>query len=95
MSALCIDSMGLSQKGMALIDAKNGKFDYGSTHPLWLSGGNKARGNTFGASGIYQVAEACANINNYKSSDSNKTIALLQCLGSFGAQAVTTIVGQL
>jgi acetyl-CoA C-acetyltransferase len=93
-SALSIESAGLSKKGEVLKDAADGKFLKNGKYPLWSFGGNKARGNTIGATGIYQAVEACNALNKNSLSEGKKN-ALIQSLGSFGAQAITHIIGKL
>jgi acetyl-CoA acetyltransferase len=54
---LIIESLGLAEKGKSVDLANQGKFDRDGEIPMNVTGGLKARGHPFGATGIYQVAE--------------------------------------
>ncbi|MBI3858748.1 MAG: hypothetical protein HY296_00695 [Thaumarchaeota archaeon] len=56
--ALSLEAMGFSKRGMGARDAKEGKYDQGSSMPINTFGGLKARGHPVGATGVYQVVEA-------------------------------------
>lgn len=95
MAALSIEAIGLAARGRALHAAAEGAFRLAGATPLWTFGGLKARGNAPGAAGLYQVAEAVAQLRG--SARENQVegarTALVQCLGSFGATAVTHVLG--
>ncbi|MCE4615296.1 MAG: thiolase family protein [Desulfurococcales archaeon] len=54
---LMIESIGLAEKGKSVDLANQGFFDRDGDIPMNITGGLKARGHPFGATGIYQVAE--------------------------------------
>lgn len=62
--ALSLEAMGFSKKGMGAKDAKAGKYDPGSRMPINTFGGLKARGHPVGATGVYQIAEACLQLTD-------------------------------
>jgi acetyl-CoA C-acetyltransferase len=95
-AALSIESIGLAERGQALFRAESGELRVGGRYPMWTFGGNKARGHAPGASGIYQVVESALQLRG-EAGDNQVTgakLALVQCLGSFGATAVTHVLGQ-
>ena len=61
-AALSLEAMGLSKRGLATKDAMNGVFEKKGRLPINSFGGLKARGNPVGATGIYQVIEACLQL---------------------------------
>ncbi len=93
LAALAIESSGLSKKGEALKDAKEGRFLKEGNAPVWLYGGNKSRGYAPGASGVYQGVEACLALNSDSFIKKSKA-AMMVSLGNFGAVALTHIIGK-
>jgi acetyl-CoA C-acetyltransferase len=61
---------------------------------MWTFGGNKARGHAPGASGVYQVVESVLQLRGTAGENQvdGAELALVQCLGSFGATAVTHVL---
>lgn len=95
-AALAIESIGLADAGQALLRAEQGEFRIGGRFPLWTFGGNKARGHVPGASGVYQVVESVLQLRVQAGENQvpDARLAFVQCLGSFGATAVTHVLGQ-
>jgi len=95
LAALSIEAVGLAKPGEALHRAADGDFFKDGKAPLWTFGGHKSRGLAPGASGLYQLVEAVINLRGdaQRNQVPSATKALVQCLGSFGAQAVTHILG--
>jgi len=62
--ALSLEAMGFSKKGMGAKDAKAGKYGMKSGLPVNTFGGLKARGHPVGATGVYQIAEACLQLTD-------------------------------
>ena len=54
---LILESMGIAEKGKSVDMTNQGFFDRDGETPINVTGGLKARGHPFGATGIYQVAE--------------------------------------
>jgi len=95
LAALSIESIGLAAPGCALRAAAEGAFHLDGRSPMWTFGGLKARGNAPGAGGLYQVAEAVLQLRGTakKNQVPGARVALVQCLGSLGATAVTHVLG--
>jgi acetyl-CoA C-acetyltransferase len=95
LAALSIESIGLAAPGTALHAAAEGTFHLDGRAPMWTFGGLKARGNAPGAAGLYQVAEAALQLRGAakKNQVQGARLALVQCLGSLGATAVTHVLG--
>lgn len=95
LAVLSIEAVGLAEPGKALYRAQSEDFYLTGAAPLWTFGGHKSRGHAPGAGGVYQMVEATLGLrgdageNQVKNADK----ALVQCLGSFGAQAVTHVLG--
>lgn len=96
LAALSIEAVGLADAGHALLRAEAGEYRIGGRYPLWTFGGNKARGHAPGASGVYQVVESALQLRGEAGPNQvpHAKLALVQCLGSFGATAVTHVLGQ-
>jgi acetyl-CoA C-acetyltransferase len=95
LAALSIEAVGMARPGNALAMAASGAFLKDGATPLWTYGGHKSRGMAPGASGVYQLVEAVSGLRGDAGDNQvpGATKALVQCLGSFGAQAVTHILG--
>jgi len=95
LAVLSIEAVGLADRGHALARAQAGDFLLGGAIPLWTFGGLKARGNAAGAAGVYQVVEAALQLKGAAGDNqvAGARLALVQCLGSFGAMAVTHVLG--
>ncbi len=95
-AALSLEAIGLAEPGKALELAAGGKLRIGGEHPTWTFGGHKARGHTLGAAGLYQVVEAALQIRGEAGDNqvAEAESALVQCLGSFGATAVTHVLSR-
>ena len=60
---------------------------------MWVGGGHKSRGHAPGAGGVFQLVEAALALQGRLDVRlSKKEHALVQCLGSFGALAVTHVL---
>jgi acetyl-CoA C-acetyltransferase len=96
MGALSMEAVGISKPGQALGLAEDGLLSIRGPRPMWTFGGNKARGNALGASGMYQIVEAAMQLCE-KAGDNqvpDARVALVQCLGSFGSTAVTHVLAR-
>lgn len=60
--ALSLEAMGFSKRGLGSRDALEGKYNRGSELPINTFGGLKARGHPVGATGMYQIVEACMQL---------------------------------
>ena len=95
LAALSIEAVGLAAPGRALLAAAEGVLRLGGRTPTWTFGGMKARGNAPGAAGLYQAAEVVLQLRGAakKNQVAGARVALIQCLGSLGATAVTHVLG--
>ncbi|MBN2341518.1 MAG: thiolase family protein [Deltaproteobacteria bacterium] len=95
LAILSIEAVGLAEPGEALMRAAAGDFHLKGPSPLWTFGGHKSRGHAPGAGGIYQIVEAVLGLRGDAGENQvlNADKAMVQCLGSFGAQAVTHVLG--
>lgn len=59
LAALSLEAAGFAPNGEAHRHAAEGRFDLEGDLPILTQGGLKARGHPVGASGVYQLAEAC------------------------------------
>lgn len=95
-AALSLEAVGLAEQGKALSVAEGNALSIEGPHPTWTFGGHKARGNTLGAAGLYQVVEAAIQLRGEAGDNQvrDATTALTQCLGSFGSTAVTHVLSR-
>jgi acetyl-CoA C-acetyltransferase len=73
--------------------AQEGAFTNGGA-ALATGGGCKARGDTLGANGIYQVVDLVRQLRGEagKAQVASAKVALAQCLGGIGATAATHVL---
>ncbi|MCD4752329.1 MAG: thiolase family protein, partial [Anaerolineaceae bacterium] len=94
-AALSLEAMGLAGHGEAPRMASEGYFDHDGRLPILTMGGRKARGNTLGASGLYQAVEACLQLRD-EAGDAqlagNPKRAAIQSLGGPASTVVTHIL---
>lgn len=95
-AALSLEALDLAEPGKALEVAGSGILSLEGKHPTWTFGGLKSRGHTLGAVGLYQVVEATLQLRNEAGANQvrDASRALVQCLGSFGATAVTHVLSR-
>ena len=62
--------------------------------PLATGGGCKARGDTVGANGVYQIVELVAQLRGQAGAAqvNSARVALAQCMGGIGATVATHIL---
>jgi acetyl-CoA C-acetyltransferase len=74
--------------------AAEGAIAVGGATPIATGGGCKARGDTLGAHGVYQVVELVRQLRGEagKAQVPGARVALAQCLGGLGATAATHIL---
>jgi len=94
MTALTLEACGFAQPGNALDMAAAGAFDLDGALPICTLGGLKGRGHPVGASGTYQIVEACMQLRGDagKNQVPGAKRALVQSIGGHGAVAVTHIL---
>ncbi|HMP42132.1 MAG TPA: acetyl-CoA acetyltransferase [Roseiflexaceae bacterium] len=93
-AALALEASGFAERGMAVRQAQEGFFGADGPHTLASGGGYKARGDTVGASGIYQIVELTRQLSGMagKGQIQGAKTALAQCLGGIGATAATHVL---
>lgn len=94
MTALTLEACGFAKPGTALDMAAAGAFDASGALPICTFGGLKGRGHPVGASGTYQIVEACLQLRGEagKNQIAGAKRALTQSIGGHGAIAVTHIL---
>lgn len=87
-AALSAEAIGLAPRGQGWRVAQEKQV------PVLTMGGQKARGNPLGASGVYQIIEAAQQLRGQagKNQVPGARSALVQTLGGAGATAVTHIL---
>jgi len=93
-ATLALEACGLAERGAAVQLAREGAITPGGTIPLATGGGCKARGDTIGANGVYQVIDLVRQLCGAgdKGGVPGARVALAQCLGGIGATAATHIL---
>jgi acetyl-CoA C-acetyltransferase len=94
MTALSLEACGFAKPGTALDMAAAGAFNADGALPICTFGGLKGRGHPVGASGTYQIVEACLQLRGEagKNQIAGAKRALTQSIGGHGAVAVTHIL---
>lgn len=93
-AALSLEAAGFTERGEAPRWAGDGRIGLAGELPLATAGGCKARGDTVGALGVYQVVELTAQLRGTAGANqvSDARAAFAQCLGGLGATAATQIL---
>jgi acetyl-CoA C-acetyltransferase len=96
-AALSIEAAGLAERGQGWVLAQEGQTSLKGQIPISTMGGLKARGNPWGATGVYQVVEAVQQLRGDAGDNQihNAKAALVQCLGGPASTAVTHILAKL
>jgi len=93
-AALALEACGFAERGAGVQLGREGAITPNGATPLATGGGCKARGDTVGANGVYQVAELARQLRGEagKAQVTGARAALAQCLGGIGATAATHIL---
>jgi acetyl-CoA C-acetyltransferase len=93
-AALALEACGFAERGAGVQLAREGGITPSGRTPLATGGGCKARGDTVGANGVYQVVELTRQLRGGagKAQVAGARVALAQCLGGIGATAATHIL---
>jgi acetyl-CoA C-acetyltransferase len=93
-AALALEACGFAERGAGVQCGREGAIMPGGATPLATAGGCKARGDTVGANGVYQVVDLARQLRGEagKAQVSGARVALAQCLGGIGATAATHIL---
>jgi acetyl-CoA C-acetyltransferase len=91
MSVLSLEAAGFAAPGTGLELGREGRIALNGDLPISTMGGLKARGHPVGASGVYQVVEACAQLcgDAGRNQVPNAELALVQNVGGTAATVVT------
>jgi len=94
MAAISLESSGFAEPGESGRLAMRGEFDLGGRLPYNTFGGLKARGNPFGATGVYQVVELHLQLTERagKNQVDSPRVGMAQSLGGVGATAIVTLL---
>ncbi len=95
-AALSLEAMGVSKRGKAASDAKEGRFNLDGDMPINTFGGLKARGHPVGATGVYQIAEAYLQLTDAAGKNQAKDLeyAVTQNVGGVDTSAVVHVFGR-
>lgn len=93
-SALALEATGFAGRGEGWRLAHNGAIAIDGSIPICTFGGSKARGDTGGATGVYQVAELVLQLQGRAGENQvpGASLGMAQCLGGSGATAATHIL---
>jgi acetyl-CoA C-acetyltransferase len=96
-AALCLEAAGFAERGKSLELGLDGGFGLTGRVPISTFGGLKARGNPGGATGVYQVVEACTQLRGQAGLNQvpDARLALVQCLGGPASSAVAHVLERL
>jgi acetyl-CoA C-acetyltransferase len=96
-AAIALESSGFAEAGAGWKLAAEGEVNRQGKLPILTFGGSKARGDTAGATGLYQVAEAASQLQGRAGENQieDARLALVQCLGGFGASCATHVLEQI
>jgi acetyl-CoA C-acetyltransferase len=93
-AALSLEACGFAERGAGVQRGREGAITPRGTTPLATGGGCKARGDTVGANGIYQVADLVRQLRGEAGNAQvdGARAAMAQCLGGIGATAATHVL---
>jgi len=93
-AVLALEACGFAERGTGVQLARDGGIAPGGATPLATGGGCKARGDTLGANGIYQMIDLVRQLRGEGGSAQvpGAWVALAQCLGGIGATAATHVL---
>lgn len=93
-AALAVEAGGFAARGEGWRLAAENRIGPEGTLPMLTFGGSKARGETGGATGVYQIAEVVLQLQGR--ADGNQVpgarLGMAQCVGGSGGTAVTTVL---
>ena len=93
-AALSLEAAGFAERGRGWQLAQNGAITLEGRIPISTMGGLKARGNPWGATGVYQVVEAVQQLRGHAGENQieGARIGMTQCLGGPASTVVTHIL---
>jgi acetyl-CoA C-acetyltransferase len=92
-AAISLESAGFTEQGQGVTFAHNDTVSITGSIPISTMGGLKARGNPWGATGVYQAVEAVLQLRGEAGANQipNAKIGMIQSLGGPASTAVTHI----
>lgn len=95
-AALQLEAAGFAPRGQGWRLGQDGEIGRQGRIPISTFGGSKARGDTGGATGLYQAAEVVLQLQGRAGAAQvpGASFGMAQCLGGAGATAVTHIFGR-
>jgi acetyl-CoA C-acetyltransferase len=96
LSTLALEACGFAERGTGWKLAAEGALNLTGRLPISTFGGLKARGNPFGATGVYQAVEMALQLRGQAGANqvANARLGLIQNIGGLGATAVTHILAR-
>ncbi len=93
-AALSLEAAGFARRGQGWRLAESGQVSLRGEIPIATMGGLKARGNPVGASGVYQVVDACTQLRGEAGPNQieDASRALVQSLGGPASTAVAHVL---
>jgi acetyl-CoA C-acetyltransferase len=93
-TTLSLEACGFAERGAAVRDAAQGRFEAGGELPICTLGGLKGRGHPVGASGTYQIVEAALQLQGRAGGAQLRkaSLAMTQSVGGSGSIAVTHVL---
>lgn len=91
---LSLEACGFAPPGEGWELARDGGFAIDGRFPILTFGGSKARGDTAGATGVYQLAEVVHQLQGRAGQNQvhKARIGMAQCLGGLASTAVTHLL---
>ncbi len=95
-AALALEAAGFAARGQGWRLAQDGAIALAGRIPVSTFGGSKARGDTGGATGIYQAAEVALQLQGRAADNqvAGARVGMVQCLGGAGATACTHVLAR-
>jgi acetyl-CoA C-acetyltransferase len=92
-AALSLEAAGVVEQGQGWLPGQNGALALTGSLPIATMGGLKARGNPWGATGVYQTVEAVLQLRGQAADNQipDAKWGLVQCLGGPASTAIAHI----
>lgn len=93
-SSLSLEAAGFAKPGEGVYFGRDGEITLGGKLPISTMGGLKARGHPVGATGLYQIVEACLQLTERAGDNQIEDcrLGMTQSIGGTGATVVTHIL---
>ena len=93
-AALSLEAAGFAERGQGWVLAEEGQISLKGHIPISTLGGAKARGNSWGATGLYQVVEAVQQLRSDAGANQipEAKLGMVQCLGGPASTAITHVL---